>query len=80
MRRVGYTMNLADALGQSIEVLNTQYIVVDGMTVYIVTLSMPVGLVDDFWPPYAAAAERFRVGGNESGGREHRSWRRGDIW
>lgn len=60
--RVRYTMNLVDALGQSIEVLNTQYIVIDGMTVYIVTLSMPVGLVDDFWQPYAAAVESFRVG------------------
>lgn len=60
--RVRYTMNMVDTLGQSIEVLNTQYIVVDGMTVYIVTLSMPVGLVDDFWQPYAAAVERFRVG------------------
>ena len=34
-QRVRYTMNLVDALGQSIEVLNTQYIVIDGMTVYI---------------------------------------------
>ena len=68
-RRVGYTMNLADALGQSVEVLNTQYIVIDGMTVYIVRLSMPVGLVDDFWQPYAAAVERFRVGEGEWGQR-----------
>ena len=60
--RITYTTNLVNLLGQPMEILNAQYLMVDGTLASVVTLSMPVAMADEFLRPFTAAVETFRVG------------------
>lgn len=59
--KLSYTANIVDPLGRSIEVANTQYLLVDGSLAYVVTLSMPADLADQLLQPSIAIVETFRL-------------------
>jgi hypothetical protein len=59
--KISYTAKLVDPLGRTIELSNTQYLVVQDSLVYIVTLSMPIELAKKQMQPYTQTAETFRV-------------------
>lgn len=59
--RITYTTNIVDPLGRPVEVLNRQYLILDGSLAYIVTLSMPVTLVDQYLEPFTETVETFRL-------------------
>ena len=59
--KLSYTANIIDPLGRSIEVANTQYLLVEGSQAYVVTLSMPADLADQLLQPSIATVETFRL-------------------
>ena len=46
--------------GQPIEALNRQYIILEGSLTYIITLAMPIELVEDHLQSFSEEVETFR--------------------
>lgn len=59
--RLSYTMNLVTAVGIETEVLNTQYLIISGGKIYIVTVGMGIELAGEYLEPSRAIAETFQL-------------------
>lgn len=59
--KVTYTTNLNNPLGQQAEMSNTQYLILNGSTAYVVTLSIPVSLAEQYQAGATKAVETFRL-------------------
>ena len=59
--KIVYTANMIDAFGRPIEVSNTQYFVLDGSIAYIVTLSLPAEMVEEYLQPFSEVVQTFRL-------------------
>ncbi len=59
--RLSYTMNLVTAVGIETEVLNTQYLIISGGKIYVVTVGMGIELAGEYLEPARAIAETFQL-------------------
>jgi hypothetical protein len=59
--KLSYTANLTDAFGKPIELANTQYLLLDDSTAYVITLTMPRKLAEEYLQPSVEAVETFRL-------------------
>jgi hypothetical protein len=59
--RITYTAKIVDPFGRTVEISNTQYLVLEGSLAYIITLSMPAELAENYLQSYSEAVETFRL-------------------
>lgn len=59
--KISYSAKIVDRLGRNIEISNVQYMVLEGKTAYVITLSMPVELAKNNLEPFSKAVETFRL-------------------
>jgi hypothetical protein len=59
--KLSYTANLTDAFGKPVELANTQYLILEGSTAYVITLTMPRKLAEEYLQPSVEAVETFRL-------------------
>ena len=56
-----YSVGLNDPFGNPLELLNTQYLLIEDRTAYVVTLVTPVDFAEDTLAEFTTSAETFRL-------------------
>jgi hypothetical protein len=59
--KLSYTVELVNPLGIAINNLNTQYLLLDGQTAYVITVAMEAELAEDLLESATETAESFRL-------------------